>query len=239
MYDGMLNLQGEIVWPEESNAAKVLCFSSALYLKARHRNPRCAYFQYFPDPRTLPVALQDGRLRGLFWNRTASVNEGLIARLCEATVFEEFTLHDAPDPGSGAQSFSGQLIQTCRFHRHGWWRNRRDYLDVLARHNVFFAPRFYEGIGMGMIEAMAMGVCVVAPDRPTQNEYVVHGQNGILYDPLNPQPVNLNRALELGTSARQSVARGFEKWLAAEDELLNFISVPTPAFDAMLSRCFA
>ena len=33
---------------------------------------------------------------------------------------------------------------------------------------------------------MALGLLVVAPDRPTMNEYLVSGENGLLYDPAHP-----------------------------------------------------
>ena len=34
---------------------------------------------------------------------------------------------------------------------------------------------------MAFLEAMAMGMCVVAENQPTANEYILSGQNGILY----------------------------------------------------------
>ncbi len=59
-----------------------------------------------------------------------------------------------------------------------WFRDAGEYLDMLAAANVFFAPRRAEGIGMSFLEAMAMGLCVVAPRGPTMSEYIENGRNG-------------------------------------------------------------
>jgi len=128
----------------------------------------------------------------------------------------------------------------CRaISTNNWWKDRRDYLATVAKHNIFFASRTYEGIGMSMLEAMAMGLCVVAPDRPTHNEYISHKKNGILYDPMNAKPIDLTHVKELGARARRSIEQGYSRWSAAQDQLLSFISVPTSDFDLMLTRCSA
>ena len=108
-----------------------------------------------------------------------------------------------------------------------WFKDKQDFLDVLGNANVFFAPRLAEGIGQSFLEAMARGQCVVAPDNGTMNEYILHGVNGLLYDPEHPAPLDFSRFAILGEAARQSVAAGYDRWLAAEDRLEEFILTPS------------
>ncbi len=93
-----------------------------------------------------------------------------------------------------------------------WFTDAADYKKAMAATDIYVAPRDFEGIGMSFLEAMAMGKCVIAPDNPTMNEYIVHGVNGLLYDVDNPRPLDLSRAAEIGASARQSVVNGYRDW---------------------------
>ncbi len=239
MYDAMVKEGGGIHWSDTFNSAKVLCFSSELQRRVSRYTPRCSHFQYYPDPRPYRTASRRKELRWVFWSRVPAIDENVIARLCGDTVFDRFTLHDAPDPLSGARVLKKSPIPSRAIRKNGWWKNRKDYLADVAQHNVFFAPRTCEGIGMGMLEAMAMGLCVVAADRPPHNEYISHETTGLLYDPANVQPVRIAKAADLGARARESVEKGFRQWAAAEDQLLSFVSLPTRLFDQMLTRCSA
>jgi glycosyltransferase involved in cell wall biosynthesis len=43
---------------------------------------------------------------------------------------------------------------------------------------------------MSLLETMAMGLCVVAPDTPTHNEYISDGITGLLYDLADVRPLS-------------------------------------------------
>ena len=238
MYDAMEE-SGEIHWSRTFNSAKVLCFSSALHRAVLRHTPRSSYFQYYPDPRQYSVVNFGETRRGIFWNRVPAIDENVIARLCGDEVFDRFTLHDAADPsvGVGAKIMDKSPIPSRVIDRGGWREHRADYLEELAQHNVFFAPRPSEGIGMSVLEAMAMGLCVIATDRPTHNEYISHGKTGILYDLARVGPVSMGNAAELGARARESIEEGFQRWSAMEDQLINFVSLPTDLFDPLCRPC--
>ena len=59
---------------------------------------------------------------------------------------------------------------------------RSEYIKELSGCGFFVASRSREGIGMGFLEAMAMGKCVVANNDGTMNEYIEHEVNGLLVD---------------------------------------------------------
>jgi glycosyltransferase involved in cell wall biosynthesis len=72
------------------------------------------------------------------------------------------------------------LGDTVRFLGH-----RDDVVDVLAAADLFAFPSIYEGLGGAVIEAMAMGLPVVASDIPALREVVDDGGNGTLVRPAS------------------------------------------------------
>ena len=226
MYDDIL-WEGRVTWAEAFSQAKIVCFSSELHRMISAHTRRSMHFQYYPDPRRYPAASHEQGLRGIFWKRVRAIDETVISRLCGAAMFDRFTLRDAPDPLSGAELIDNLPIPARILQRTAWHESSGDYLREVAAHNIFFAPRPSEGIGMSVLEAMAMGLCVVAPNAPAHNEYISHGETGLLYDLSNPQPLDFGTAAEIGARGRRSMEAGFAKWSAAQDDLLNFVAAPT------------
>ena len=57
---------------------------------------------------------------------------------------------------------------------------RQDVPDILAASDIFVLPSLWEGLPIGLLEAMAMGKAVIATDVDGTKEVVQNGQNGIL-----------------------------------------------------------
>ncbi len=231
MYDAMI-WQGAFYWREVFNCAKVLSFSSALHQEVSARNPASAYFQYYPDPRQYPKVRDYSVPRGYYWRRRNEINYDVIASLAKGFTFEHFTLHDVPDPGSDIQDGThGPRVETAHYSITGWHASEKSYLDHLSTHNIYFAPRIREGIGFGFLKAMSMGMCVVAPNTATHNEYIAQGCTGILYEPDRADSVDLRRYREIGRRAQDSIERGRRRWEARSGEFLEFFTVPKKDFD--------
>jgi glycosyltransferase involved in cell wall biosynthesis len=64
--------------------------------------------------------------------------------------------------------------------------HRDDLPDVLAASDVFAFPSIYEGLGGAVIEAMALGLPVVASDLPAVREVVEDGGSALLAPPADP-----------------------------------------------------
>jgi glycosyltransferase involved in cell wall biosynthesis len=61
--------------------------------------------------------------------------------------------------------------------------HREDIPDILAAADVFAFPSLFEGLGGSLIEAMALGVPIVASDIPAIRETVVNGGCATLVEP--------------------------------------------------------
>jgi hypothetical protein len=230
MYDGCYEMP-DAYWRGLSSV-KVVCFCAALHERLQRLGVRTRYVRWFPDPSRLPLARpRGGRPAGYLWQRRQEVTWATVRALAGPQRFARFTLHSVVDPSFGEifrPSEQDAARHGIRFT--GWFPSREAMLADLAVHDVYFAPRLREGIGLAFLEAMAMGMLVVAPDRPTMNEYVVSGVNGLLYDPLRPVPVDLSRRAELGARARRAVEHGFAAWSRSVPALLEFVLSPPRAY---------
>ena len=57
---------------------------------------------------------------------------------------------------------------------------RQDVPDILAMADIFVLPSLWEGLPIGLLEAMAMGKAVIASDADGTREVIQHNENGIL-----------------------------------------------------------
>jgi glycosyltransferase involved in cell wall biosynthesis len=64
--------------------------------------------------------------------------------------------------------------------------HREDVPEVLAAADVFVFPSLFEGLGGALIEAMALGLPIVASDLPAVREVVEEGANALLVPPASP-----------------------------------------------------
>jgi glycosyltransferase involved in cell wall biosynthesis len=60
---------------------------------------------------------------------------------------------------------------------------------------------------MAFLDAMARGLCVVTPDRPTMNEYIEHGVSGLLFEPAAPTRLVVSNWKAIGVAGRRKLER--------------------------------
>ena len=65
--------------------------------------------------------------------------------------------------------------------------HRDDVPELLAAADVFVFPSLYEGIAGAVIEAMALGLPVIASDIPAMREVLEVGENSVLVPPGDPE----------------------------------------------------
>jgi glycosyltransferase involved in cell wall biosynthesis len=100
---------------------------------------------------------------------------------------------------------------------------RLDVPDILAASDIFVLPSLWEGLPIGLLEAMAMGKAVIASDADGTKEVVKHNENGWLIstDDLVPQLtealVKLGRDSELRKRFQQKAVETINDRFSARD----------------------
>ena len=82
--------------------------------------------------------------------------------------------------------------------------HRDDVPEILASADLFVFPSLYEGLGGALIEAMALGLPIVASDLPAIREVVDDGENALLVPPGSPSELALAITAALADPARRA-----------------------------------
>lgn len=183
--------------------------------------------RYWPQSQPAPERRLRTHPRIFLWDR-GQVQWLLLKRLIGEQPVDSVVLRLAPDPKYESQMPSKEDIRRYRIEVVEGWLEQNDYQALLHSCDVFVAPRWLEGIGMAMLGAMAAGLAVLAPNRPTMNEYVVPGRNGWLFDPAQPVPIDLSDWLALGQQAQRDCKTGAAEWGRQKELILPFVMAPSP-----------
>jgi glycosyltransferase involved in cell wall biosynthesis len=87
--------------------------------------------------------------------------------------------------GRKSEEIDAQMASSRYHDRIRALGHRDDVPDLLAAADVFALPSLYEGFGCAAIEAMALGLPVVASNLPVMHEVVEDGGSGLLVQPGN------------------------------------------------------
>jgi len=143
--------------------------------------------------------------------------------------YPEFTLH-LIGAGSLANKLKQQvkdlkLEDKVKFHGQSF-----DIAKLLPQMDLFILPSLWEGLGIVILEAQAVGLPVLASNIPAVNEVVKNEQTGLLFQPKNSQAIveavnhllaNQQLAKDLVNNAYQQVKTDFnvEKMVANYSQL--------------------
>jgi glycosyltransferase involved in cell wall biosynthesis len=96
---------------------------------------------------------------------------------------------------------------------------RQDVPDILAAADIYVLPSLWEGLPLGLLEAMAMGKAVIASKADGTKEVIQHNTNGIMVNVENLESEVTNAIVQLsadpilrqhlGSQARATVTSGF------------------------------
>ena len=75
---------------------------------------------------------------------------------------------------------------------------------------------------MGFLEAMGLGLCVLSPNSPTMSEYIVDGDNGVLFDKfenLSNKTINIRL---LSKRSLETYEYSAQRWVLEKMSILSF-----------------
>ena len=208
-------------WPEYRQT-QIICFSKIMESELRSAGFSTRYIQYFPKPAV--VDSWGDKHKVFFWQRTEDITIEAVLTLLAKTDIRSIHMHKAIDPGFRFFIPPEEWLDKTTYSV--WFETKDEMRRCVETATFFIAPRLYEGIGMTMLEAMACGRCVIAPNLSTANEYIVDGYTGYLYDPQNPQPIDTKKAEQIQKQAYEYICLGYKKWEEEKYRILDWIEEP-------------
>lgn len=210
---------------------KMINFSKSLYEKTKFVGIKNnLYLQYAP---TIPAeeefyksSITQEKAKIFFWQRSKEINWELLKKLINKDQIDFVHMHRIETKEEQDLWFkkpSKEDIRNYNITFSSWFETKEDFLQKLKQCDIFVAPRLYEGIGQVFLEAMALGKCVIAPDLPTMNEYIIHNENGILYNPHYPKELDISDYKNLGKNAQNSIGVMRTLWKDKKKEIIDFI----------------
>lgn len=217
MYDDVFNLSVS-EWDRFSNFI-IINFSKSVHKYLLSRGFCTKYIQYFPPKQKVENWGRDDSL--FFWQRLTMVDINFTLKLCRDLKIERIHIHKALDPGCIFTNIERENNYNIEYSY--WFERKEDMLEQMAQSSLYMAPRLREGIGMSFLEAMAMGRCVIAPNYPTMNEYIVNGETGILYDYENPNLASEYNIKRIQKNVYEYMTEGNLKWEKGKYQIFEWM----------------
>ena len=197
----------------------VICFCYYLYSDLKSRGFDTEYIQYFPRPE--PV-IDYGDIHSLFfWTRREDLPPDELLARCRKLDFSTVHIHKAMDPGQNYHPVT--LTHPYRIEYSDWFPDKTDMEKVMCQSAVYAAPRLLEGIGMSFLGAMAQGRCVIAPNLPTMNEYILNGENGVLYDFDSLDAIEPFDVRKIQETTIKYMRAGYLQWSSDKEKIFEWI----------------
>lgn len=184
------------------------------------------YVRYAPDliNKYISKTGDENSLRAFVWRRNLSLNiEKLFGSLKKIGV-KTIIFHNSPDVNDSnslrVNATDGLEIQ----YTNGWFETHEEYLKIVSECDVYVAPRKFEGIGLSFLEAMSLGLCVIAPNQATMNEYIVDGYNGLLFENFKSIGKKKYNICEIRNQALNSFCNYSKEWKKSIPEIYSFLN---------------
>lgn len=222
MYDG-IDRSG-FYWKNLSQIPlKVISFSKKINKYCRRFKVSDILVQHFKNPADYNYQLPKKEKNLFFWYR-GSITFDDIKKIIDPEQIDSLTIVSNPDPGYEKIKISEEEMKKFKVKllENGFVAEEK-YFETLSKSNIFISPRIKEGIGMSFLEAMAMGMCVIANNERTMNEYIKDGYNGYLFNLKNLKKINLKSFEEVRENSKKLAADGYAKWEEERKKINDFI----------------
>jgi glycosyltransferase involved in cell wall biosynthesis len=164
---------------------RFISFSKTLHDKLSEMGIVSFYIRYMsPLPENFdPKNIRKNNQSVFLWNRNGSIQINQVISFISYNQWNRFVIHEAPDQQIVDNKKNREMnVEALQVEKTAWFNSQLEYIQTISSCDVYISPREYEGIGLSFLEAMRMGLCVVAKNNPTMNEYIEHGINGFLFN---------------------------------------------------------
>ena len=219
----------EITWRRQQFArAKIVCLTSAMSCALSCHRIVHSCSQYYPNPLNYGSTRSVRRPKVLI-APDANIPFEPVLSLCKAYDILEvamFSHADATQRGIGEDCISQESspeMQLIKDFEH--------YSETKAQSSVVLLSAYGEMEILQVLEAMASEQCVVSTAGSIASDYISHGLNGLLYE-LGQKEIFVGRLKfdAIASNARESIARGHERWLANIAKLVDVLTAPKQLF---------
>lgn len=162
-----------------------------------------SYFEAQPEPSAPPTVLFVGGL-------DERKNPVGFIKAC-ASLFEnsgwKLKLCGTGDPAGGTMRELNALAS-----QHSWidlagWKSREELLSEMERSSLLVLPTYEDNCPMVVLEAMAVGLPVIASRVGGVPDLITHGETGMMFDPHSAQSMlETTRQMMEGEPLRQIIA---------------------------------
>ena len=216
---------------------KIFCFSKTLYTFLKDRDFNTYHSQYYIKPE-IEIIEDSQKCNFFYWERSKKIHWNLVKKLLGDTTIDKFHYHDSTKiREKNLERPTDSDVEKYNIEFSDWFSTNDEYKKILEKTSVYIAPRESEGIGLSFIEALAKGCCVIAYNAPTMNEYVVHGENGFLFDENTIATLDFSEEeiSKLRKNSLQKVQKGWEAWEKSKPDIVNFIQKPINTYKLQAS----
>jgi glycosyltransferase involved in cell wall biosynthesis len=228
MYDGMGAYQrnGELNFDFLQNFEDFKFINFSQYVDKNLKQKKfknTIYIQYAESKYNIKLQENKQRYKVFFWQRRNEITWNELKQIIDPAQIESIHIHKSVDPNMTFIEPTKEDIKNYNITFSEWFKKKEEYLKKVKDCDIYVSPRLYEGIGMSFLEAMSLGKCVIAPNFPTMNEYIINNENGLLYDIKNLKKLDLSKANELGFNAYKTIEKISLKWKESEQKIIDFI----------------
>ncbi len=220
------------------HGSKVLSFSRAVHAIATSNGIASMHCQYMPPNAVRGFDVDRLRFRNslhaFFWARRPSeISIDMVGQLLgdhQADLC--LHVHLSADPGeveTSEQDVRSAFPDCQSLTISHWLASKEEIMRIIRSCDVYIAPRLEEGIGQSFLEALSAGLCVVAPNNGTMNEYLVDGVNGMLYNPSSLEPLKFVDIRRIRENAYRTAGQLLINWENDQSRILDFILKPSSA----------
>jgi hypothetical protein len=198
-----------------------LCFSHSTFKYVRNIGQNALHVRCYPRPEIAARTFRDKPPYTLFlWQRTPQLGVDEVVQIVGRENIAKIILKS---------DFDVTTNPAVELQRIPEWLPENEYKAMFNQIDYYVAPRFQEGIGFSFLEALSRGIPVIGHDEATMNEYIVDGQNSLLFDDRFQLKSGLVSPARLRPALIADMNEGHQHWLKAIPSVQAFILGNKPA----------